>query len=119
MKRCDTERKELKTELKHFSSHEGQMKRLFTYQIKEENRHACYLRLKQKKVNVEDAAKFAELMSNGKPALRKRLYQKALLEYQDEELIMRKDEQIEKYLNRDFLLQEHMRFGKTVKKEEQ
>ena len=113
MKRCDTERKELKTELKHFSSHEGQMKRFFTYQIKEENR------LKQKKVNVEDAAKFAELMSNGKPALRKRLYQKALLEYQDEELIMRKDEQIEKYLNRDFLLQEHMRFGKTVKKEEQ
>ena len=68
MKRCDTERKELKTELKHFSSHEGQMKRFFTYQIKEENR------LKQKKVNVEDAAKFAELMSNGKPALRKRLY---------------------------------------------
>ena len=113
MKRCDTERKELKTELKHFSSHEGQMKRFFTYQIKEENR------LKQKKVKVEDAAKFAELMSNGKPALRKRLYQKALLEYQDEELIMRKDEQIEKYLNRDFLLQEHMRFGKTVKKEEQ
>ena len=113
MKRCDTERKELKTELKYFSSHEGQMKRFFTYQIKEENR------LKQKKVNVEDAAKFAELMSNGKPALRKRLYQKALLEYQDEELIMRKDEQIEKYLNRDFLLQEHMRFGKTVKKEEQ
>ena len=113
MKRCDTERKELKTELKHFSSHEGQMKRFFTYQIKEQNR------LKQKKVKVEDAAKFAELMSNGKPALRKRLYQKALLEYQDEELIMRKDEQIEKYLNRDFLLQEHMRFGKTVKKEEQ
>ena len=45
-----------------------------------------------KKGKVEDAAKFAELMAAGQPMLRKRLYQRALQEYQDEEMIMVKDE---------------------------
>ena len=56
---CESERKELRTELRRFSSHEEEMKRFFTYQIKQEKR------LLMKKGKVEDAAKFAELMAAG------------------------------------------------------
>ena len=59
MKRCESERKELRTELKRFSSHEGEMKRFFTYQVRQEKK------LLQRKGKVEDAAKFAEIMSAG------------------------------------------------------
>ena len=86
MKRCDSERKELKTELRKFGSHEGELRRFFTYQKKQEKR------LTSRKLKVEDAANFAEIMAAGQPALRRQLYQRALKEYQDEELIALKDD---------------------------
>ena len=110
MKRCESERRELRTELRKFGSHEGELKRFFTYQKRQEKR------LTARKLKVEDAANFAEIMAAGQPALRRRLYQRALKEYQDEELISLKDEQIEAYLNREFLEQEHLKFGKRLKK---
>ena len=50
---------------------------------------------------------FAEIMSKGKAGLRKHLYEKAMQEYHDEELIERKDRQIENYLNKEFVISQN------------
>ncbi|TNV79921.1 hypothetical protein FGO68_gene17360 [Halteria grandinella] len=99
MNRCESARRDLKGEMRQFSRHESQLKSFFTYQVKQEQK------LNEQKVKVDEAVHFAEIMSNGQPALRKRLYERAMVEFQDEQLIQKKDQQIERYLNVDLAKQ--------------
>lgn len=57
--------------------------------------------MQEKQIKMEDAVNFAEMLSYGKPNLKKKLYQRALQEFRDDEFLEERNRAIEGYLNKD------------------